>query len=57
MYSSAPLLGCLIRAKPKKKRKERSMKEEKTSKVQTDNKDHSVPREDKVHEVEASTNL
>ncbi|KAI3444685.1 hypothetical protein Pfo_001350 [Paulownia fortunei] len=45
-------------AKPKKKRKERSMKEEKpTCDVHTDNEDHIVLREDKEHEVEASANL
>lgn len=51
------LLGCWISAKPKKKRKEHSMKEEKTCKVQTDNKEHSALGEDKEHEVKASTNL
>ncbi|KAK4418765.1 Peptidyl-prolyl cis-trans isomerase FKBP43 [Sesamum alatum] len=43
--------------KPKKKRKEQSMKEEKTFEVQTDNREHSAVREDKEHEVQASTDL
>ncbi|KAL0429013.1 UNVERIFIED_CONTAM: Peptidyl-prolyl cis-trans isomerase FKBP43 [Sesamum radiatum] len=42
-------------AKPKKKRKERSVKEENTFEVQTDNRKHSAVREDSEHEVQAST--
>ncbi|XP_011090742.1 peptidyl-prolyl cis-trans isomerase FKBP43 isoform X2 [Sesamum indicum] len=41
--------------KPKKKRKERSVKEEKTFEVQTDNREHSAVGEDREHEVQAST--
>ncbi|KAL0464658.1 UNVERIFIED_CONTAM: Peptidyl-prolyl cis-trans isomerase FKBP43 [Sesamum latifolium] len=44
-------------SKPKKKRKERSVKEEKTFEVQTDNREHSAVREDSEHEVQASTDL
>ncbi|PIN23796.1 FKBP-type peptidyl-prolyl cis-trans isomerase [Handroanthus impetiginosus] len=57
MSNAEDQLQFLDVAKPKKKRKARSMKEEKTCKVQTENKDQSVIREDKEHEVEASTNL
>ncbi|KAG8391671.1 hypothetical protein BUALT_Bualt01G0211500 [Buddleja alternifolia] len=39
-----------------KKKRKRSMKEEKTSEISID-KDHSVRGEDKEHEVEASTNV
>ncbi|KAK6162506.1 hypothetical protein DH2020_002347 [Rehmannia glutinosa] len=51
------LMGCEISAKPKKKRKERSMKEGKTCNAQTDNEDRRVLEDDKKHEVEASTNI
>ncbi|KAL0379659.1 UNVERIFIED_CONTAM: hypothetical protein Sangu_0030200 [Sesamum angustifolium] len=51
------LLQSLDIAKPKKKRKERCVKEEKTFEVQTDNREHSEVREDREHEVQASTDL
>ncbi|KAL0425857.1 UNVERIFIED_CONTAM: Peptidyl-prolyl cis-trans isomerase FKBP43 [Sesamum radiatum] len=51
------LLQSLDIAKPKKKRKERCVKEEKTFEVQTDNREHSEVREDREDEVQASTDL